>query len=70
MVINDTAKNQAHRIVISEPLDILPKSMQINEEPVKTGALISFVTFDRLTGNSMGVEKLGKSNGDASKIPE
>lgn len=60
LVINDTAKNQAHRIIISEPLDILPKSMQINEEPVKTGAPISFVSFDRLTGNSIGVEKLGK----------
>jgi hypothetical protein len=44
--------------------------MQINEESVKTGAPISFVTIDRLTGNSMGVEKLGKSNGEASKILE
>jgi hypothetical protein len=70
LVINNTAKNEAHRIVISEPLDILPKSMQINEESVKTGAPISFVTIERLTGNSMGVEKLGKSNGDASKISE
>ena len=70
LIINDTAHNQAHRIVISEPLDILPKSMQINEEPVKSGAPISFVTFDRLTGNSVGVEKLGKSNGDASKLPD
>lgn len=70
MVINDTVNKQAHRIVISEPLDILPKSMQINEEPVKTGAPISFVTFDKLSGGCMGVEKLGKSNGDANKLPD
>jgi len=60
LIINNGADNQAHRIIISEPLDILPKSMQINEEPVKTGAPISFVALDRLMGNSIGAEKLGK----------
>jgi len=60
LIINNGENNQGHRIIISEPLDILPKSMQINEEPVKTGAPISFLALERLMGYSMGVEKLGK----------
>jgi hypothetical protein len=34
--------------------------MIINERQVKKGAPVSFVTFDRLVGNSVGAEKLGK----------
>jgi len=60
LVIGNSQDNNAHRIIISEPLDILPKSMQISDEPVKTGAAIAFLGIERLMGNSLGVEKLGK----------
>ena len=48
----------------------MPKSIIISEEPVKTGAPISFVALDKFTGRGLGVDKLGKLNGSADKLGE
>jgi hypothetical protein len=44
---------------IPEPLDIMPKSMRMHDEQIKTGAQISFLNLERfLAGRQNELEKL------------
>ena len=54
---------------IPEPLDIMPKSMRMHDEQIKTGAQISFLNLERfLAGRQNELEKLAQINGLAAKL--
>ena len=55
-------------IVVSEPNALIPKTVQVIEEPVKTGAPISFVDVAKFNGKSNGKEICAKKNGAANKL--
>lgn len=51
---------------IPEPLDIMPKSLHMHDEQIKTGAQIGFINLERfLAGRQLELEKLAASNGNA-----
>ena len=52
-------------IVVSEPNALIPKTIQVIEEPVKTGAPISFVDVAKFNGKCKDKELCGKKNGAA-----
>lgn len=55
-------------IVVSEPNALIPKTVQVIDEPVKTGAPISFVDVAKFNGKSKEKEVCGKKNGAAGKL--
>lgn len=54
-------------IKVPEPMDLLAKTVVLNDEPIKTGAAIAFINIERFTqGKRIEMEKLAQSNGVAS----
>jgi hypothetical protein len=48
-------------------MDLLAKTVVLNDEPIKTGAAIAFINIERFTqGRKIEIEKLAHSNGNAS----
>jgi len=54
-------------IKVPEPMDLIAKTVVLNDEPIKTGAAIAFINIERFTqGRKIEMEKLAQSNGVAS----
>lgn len=47
----------------------MPKSMNMSDEPIKSGSAIGFLNLERfLAGRKLELERLAASNGNASKL--
>ena len=50
-----------------EPMDLIAKTVVLNDEPIKTGAAIAFINIERFTqGRKIEIEKLAHQNGVAT----
>ena len=57
------------KILVPEPMDLIAKTVVLNDEPIKTGAAIAFINLERFTlGRKIEIEKLAHQNGVASSI--
>lgn len=57
------------KIIVPEPMDLIPKSVKLNDEPIRTGATIAFVNLERFAqGKKLEMEKLAAQNGAASTL--
>ena len=55
------------KIIVPEPMDLIAKTVILNDEPIRTGAAIAFVNIERFTqGRKIEMEKLASQNGAAS----
>jgi hypothetical protein len=61
-----TRKADSPKYKIPEPLDLMPKTLNLVDEAVKTGAPIGFVNIERFNaGRKLQLEKLAAANGNA-----
>ena len=50
-------------------MDLIAKTVNLSDEPIKTGAAVAFVNLERFTaGRKIEVEKCSQQNGAASSI--
>ena len=62
-------KQRKELLIVPPPQDLIAKTVYLQEEPVKTGAPISFVGVERLIGLNKSVEAMNKENPDSKLRP-
>lgn len=61
-------QNHKHNNKISEPLDLMPKSINSIDESIKTGGTVAFLQLERFMLGKQFREKLAGINGAATAI--